>query len=124
MDRILLLHEAHHIFTIFQLANDTELLKAPDDNTNKNLFILEDALTYLNCANMSPMLKSAMEAGLRALNTRAAPWNISPEDWFTNAERLRDLAAKIFKTGNNNVALIPSASYGLAVAAKILGFTH
>lgn len=87
-------------------------------NSNKDLFILEDGLTYLNCANMSPMLKSVKKAGLQALNTRATPWKISPEDWFTDAEKLRDLAAKIFQTSNNNVALIPSASYGLAVAAK------
>ncbi|MEO6455390.1 MAG: aminotransferase class V-fold PLP-dependent enzyme [Ginsengibacter sp.] len=64
------------------------------------------------------MLKSVKEAGLQALSTRAAPWNLSSEDWFTDAEKLRGLAAKIFKTGYDNIAIIPSASYGLAVAAK------
>lgn len=89
-------------------------------NSQKDLFICEDGITYLNCANMSPMLKTVREAGLQALETRGAPWKISSEDWFTDAEKLRTLASKIFQTDNDNIALIPSVSYGLAVAAKNL----
>ncbi|MDQ6903084.1 MAG: aminotransferase class V-fold PLP-dependent enzyme, partial [Bacteroidota bacterium] len=66
------------------------------------------------------MLKSVRAAGLHALEMRASPWNLSSADWFTNAETLRGLAASIFKTSNNNIAFIPSASYGLAVAGKNL----
>lgn len=87
-------------------------------NSQKDLFLIEEGLSYLNCANMSPMLKTVHEAGLQALKTRAAPWKISSEDWFTNAERLRGLASKVFQTNSNNIAIIPSASYGLAAAAK------
>jgi len=87
-------------------------------NSQKGLFLMEEGLTYLNCANMSLMLKTVKEAGLQALDTRAAPWKISSEDWFTNAEKLRDLASKVFHTNSNNIALIPSVSYGLAAAAK------
>jgi selenocysteine lyase/cysteine desulfurase len=86
--------------------------------SQKDLFILEEGLVYLNCANMSPLLKTVKEAGLEALDTRAAPWRISSEDWFTNAERLRTFASKVFQTKSDNIALIPSASYGLAAAAK------
>jgi selenocysteine lyase/cysteine desulfurase len=87
-------------------------------NSHKDLFLLDKGLTYLNCANMSPMLKTVKEAGLQALETRATPWMISSEDWFTNAEILRGLAAKVFQTNSSNISLIPSASYGLAAAAK------
>ena len=87
-------------------------------DSQKDLFLIEEGLTYLNCANMSPMLKTVNEAGLQALETRATPWKISSEDWFTNAEKLRNLAAKVFQTNSNNIALVPSVSYGLAVAAK------
>src|ERR1700722_9971482 len=86
--------------------------------SQKGLFIMEEGLTYLNCANMSPMLRTVKEAGLEALDTRATPWRISSEDWFTNAEKLRTLASKLFQTESDNIALIPSVSYGLAVAAK------
>lgn len=92
-------------------------------NSEKGLFLMEEGITYLNCANMSPMLKSVREAGLQALDTRAAPWKLSSQDWFTNAEILREIAAKIFQTHNDNIALIPSASYGLAVAAKNIKLT-
>jgi selenocysteine lyase/cysteine desulfurase len=94
------------------------MIDLPD--TRKDLFLLEDGITYLNCANMSPMLKAVKEAGLKALEIRAAPWKLSSEDWFTNAEILRGLAARIFQTDDNSIALIPSASYGIAVAAKNL----
>ena len=87
-------------------------------NSQKDLFLLEESLTYLNCANMSPMLKTVNEAGLEALAKRATPWKISSEDWFSNAEKLRILASKIFQTDSNSIALIPSVSYGLAAAAK------
>jgi selenocysteine lyase/cysteine desulfurase len=87
-------------------------------NSQKDLFLIEEGLTYLNCANMSPMLKAVNEAGLRALETRATPWKIAAEDWFTNAEKLRSLTSKVFQTNSDNIALIPSVSYGIAVAAK------
>ena len=88
-------------------------------NPNKDLFLLDDT-TYLNCANMSPLLKAAREAGLHGIDTRAAPWKMSVEDWFGNSEKLRRLVAEIFQTANDNICIIPSASYGLAVAAKNL----
>lgn len=80
-------------------------------------FILDKEMTYLNCANMSPLLKSVREAGLQALDTRAAPWKLTAKDWFTGAEELRKHAARIFETSHNNIALVPAASYGLAAAA-------
>jgi hypothetical protein len=32
----------------------------------KSLFNIPDDITYINCANMSPLLKSANEAGVAA----------------------------------------------------------
>lgn len=88
------------------------------NNLHKPMFLMDEGISYLNCANMSPMLKSVRDAGLQALETRAAPWKLSSADWFKNAEILRGLAAQIFQTKDSNIALVPSASYGLAVAAK------
>jgi selenocysteine lyase/cysteine desulfurase len=92
-------------------------------NSRKNLFHLDESVTYLNCSYMSPMLKTVKQAGLAALDIRAQPWKLTVEDWFTKAETLRDLAAKVFKTVNDNIALIPSASYGLSLAAKNIKLT-
>src|ERR1700712_71250 len=87
-------------------------------NTYKNFFVLPEEIRYLNCSNMSPMLVAVKEAGLAALETRSAPWKLGQAEWFGRAETLRSLAAKIFQTDHHNIALIPSASYGLAAAAK------
>ncbi|MFZ0454770.1 MAG: aminotransferase class V-fold PLP-dependent enzyme [Ignavibacteriaceae bacterium] len=86
----------------------------------KDLFELDDEIIYLNCSGMSPLLKSVKQAGLNGLEKRAKPWTMTNEDWFDKAETLRSLASRIFQTSQNNVAIIPSASYGLAAAAKNL----
>jgi selenocysteine lyase/cysteine desulfurase len=57
------------------------------------------------------------EAGDRALDRRAAPWSIRPEDWFDEVERLRGLFARLAGAGPDGVAIVPATSYGLAVAA-------
>ncbi|MEJ2618450.1 MAG: aminotransferase class V-fold PLP-dependent enzyme, partial [Ignavibacteriaceae bacterium] len=86
----------------------------------KDLFELDDEIIYLNCSGMSPLLKSVKQAGLTGLEKRAKPWTMANEDWFDKAEKLRTLASGIFHTAANNIAVVPSASYGLATAAKNL----
>lgn len=84
----------------------------------KTLFDIPAHITFLNCANMSPQLKSITEKGIAAVNQKKHPWELQASDWFTGPERLRSLAARIFRTPTENIAFIPSASYGLALAAK------
>jgi selenocysteine lyase/cysteine desulfurase len=52
-----------------------------------------------------------------ALDRRAAPWSIRPGDWFDEVERLRTLVAQVAGADPDGVAVVPSTSYGLAVAA-------
>jgi len=84
----------------------------------KSLFSIPDDITFLNCANMSPLLKSVNEAGASAINQRNAPWTISVQQWFEPAEELKVLFAKIINSDKENIALIPSVSYGIAIAKK------
>ena len=88
------------------------------------LFEIPQGVTFLNCANMAPQLRSVTASGLEAVRRKAAPWTLSSADWFTGAEELRTLAGKILGTNPNNVALVPAASYGIAVAAKNVHVTH
>lgn len=81
------------------------------------LFDIPEDVTYLNCAFMSPQLRSVTAAGLAAVRSKAAPWMIAPADWFSTSERLRVLAARVMGTDADGIALVPSASYGIAVAA-------
>jgi len=89
----------------------------------KALFNLPPEVTFLNCANMSPLLRAVNVAGKEAINKRDTPWEIKTDDWFNPAEELRSLVANLVNTESNNIALVPSASYGLAVAAKNIRLT-
>lgn len=83
----------------------------------RDLFEIPDGITYLNCANMSPQLRSVTAAGLAAVAMKSKPWKIAAEDWLSGSEILRELAARVIGTNTDSVALIPAASYGIAVAA-------
>ena len=69
---------------------------------------------------MSPLLLTSVAAGIEGLQAKAAPWSITPPDFFSTVEKLRGVAASLFNATENDLAIIPSASYGLAVAAKNL----
>src|ERR1700722_9634919 len=87
-------------------------------------FEIPHGVTYLNCANMAPQLRSVTAAGHEAVRRKAAPWTLSSADWFTGAEELRTLAGRVMGTEASNVALVPAASYGIAVAAKNVEVTR
>jgi selenocysteine lyase/cysteine desulfurase len=88
--------------------------------SQRGLFSLPDEVVYLNTANMSLLLHSVREAGERALARRAAPWQISAGDWFSDVELLRGRFAELAGVDLEGVALVPATSYGLAVAARNL----
>jgi selenocysteine lyase/cysteine desulfurase len=85
--------------------------------TQRHLFDLPDDITWINCAYMSPQLHAVSEAGKEGVMRKARPWQIRPEDFFTDTEALRGLFASLVGADAEGVALVPSASYGLAVAA-------
>jgi selenocysteine lyase/cysteine desulfurase len=82
------------------------------------MFEIPEGVTYLNCANMAPQLRSVTAAGLDAVRRKATPWALSSADWFAGAEELRTLAGQVMGTEASHVALVPAASYGIAVAAR------
>ena len=88
--------------------------------SQRHLFDLPDEVAYLNCAYMSPLLERAVEAGREAIARKARPWTIKPDDFFTESECARALFAELLKSTADGVAIIPAASYGLAVAAANL----
>jgi len=85
--------------------------------SQRDLFEIPDGVTFLNCANMSPQLRSVTSSGIEAVKSKESPWLISPPDWFSAPERLRELAAKLIGVDAEAVALVPSVSYGIAIAA-------
>ena len=86
----------------------------------RHLFDLPDEIAYLNCAYMSPILKRAAAVGAEAIARKCRPWTIGAADFFADSERARALFAELLGASAEDVAIVPAASYGLAVAAANL----
>jgi selenocysteine lyase/cysteine desulfurase len=84
----------------------------------RNLFAITDDVTYLNCASLGPRLHAVNAAGHAAVDAMAAPWKVRTPDWFDDARRLRALFASLIGAPAECAALVPSVSYGIAVAAR------
>ena len=101
------------------LVNISPVSASPLPN-QRALFDIPDDIAYLNCAYMSPLLLTSVAAGIEGLQAKAVPWSITPPDFFSTVEKLRAVAASLLNATENDMAIVPSASYGLAVAAKNL----
>lgn len=78
-------------------------------------FSLPDKTTYLNCAYMSPLLKSVEKAGIAGMIKKRNPSIVRTEDFFETGELLRKEFAKlILVKDSKRIVIIPSVSYGLA----------
>ncbi len=86
----------------------------------QELFSLDPDVHYLNCAYKAPLLKSAEEAAKKALIRDRNPFKIQGPDFFEDAKIIRQEFAKLIQTKEENIAIIPSTSYGLASVFKNL----
>lgn len=86
----------------------------------RHLFDIPDDVAYLNCAYLSPLMKTALEAGTTGLFRKTHPWQITPDQFFTEAEEFRATAALLVGCDVECIAIVPSASYGIATAARNL----
>lgn len=88
--------------------------------SQRHLFDIPDDVAYLNCAYMSPLMRSAVEAGQMGLERKAHPWEITPDHFFSGSDALRVSGAKLFGSTPDDLAIVPSASYGVESAARNL----
>ncbi len=86
----------------------------------RHLFDIPDDVAYLNCAYMSPLMNPALEAGTAGLASKAHPWELTPDKFFTGSDEFRATAARIVDCSADAIAIVPSASYGIATAARNL----
>ena len=85
-----------------------------------SLFSIPTGISYLNHAYMAPQLRRISEDGMKAIESKERPWNIGANDFFTPVEELRKEASVILGCTPNCVSLVPSVSYGVGTAAKVL----
>jgi selenocysteine lyase/cysteine desulfurase len=86
----------------------------------RDLFEIPEDIVYLNCAFMAPQLRPAREVGERAVSRKSRPWEITPDVFFEDAEEIRALFSRLVGGDADGVAIIPSVSYGISVAAANL----
>jgi selenocysteine lyase/cysteine desulfurase len=84
----------------------------------KELFEVPDGVTYLNAAYMGPLLKTSAAIGEKAMRKKLTPWALPISDFFDPPNRFYQLAADLIDARPSDVAIIPSVSYGTAIAAK------
>jgi selenocysteine lyase/cysteine desulfurase len=85
--------------------------------SKRDLFEIPEDIVYLNCAYMSPQLRPAREVGEKTVSRKSRPWEITPDDFFEDAEEIRALFARLVGGDADGVAIIPSVSYGISIAA-------
>jgi len=85
--------------------------------SQRHLFEIPDDVAYLNCAYMSPLMKGALQAGNAGLARKTRPWELTADKFFIGADEFRATAARLLDASADCVAIVSSASYGIATAA-------
>jgi selenocysteine lyase/cysteine desulfurase len=77
-------------------------------------FSLPPGNVYLNCAYMSPMLKSVEKKGIEGIHKKRNPAVVAGEDFFKDTEKIRKEFSKLINAEAGRVVLVSSVSYGMA----------
>ncbi|MEA2916628.1 MAG: hypothetical protein QOJ15_8709 [Bradyrhizobium sp.] len=88
--------------------------------SQRALFEMPRHICYLNSASYSPLPLKAQEAGRAAVGRKGTPWTLDAGFANRQHERARAAAARLINAEPADIALIPSISYGVATAAKVL----
>lgn len=84
-----------------------------------HLFALDEGVTYLNCAYMSPALNAGEEAAIAGIKLKRHPWKLGVSNFFDPRTELAKAFAQLIGASDyERVALIPSVSYGMAAVAR------
>src|SRR2546423_6816276 len=95
--------------------NETHMLACQRD-----LFDVPRQICYLNSASYSPLPLKTQDAARAAVGRKGNPWILDAGFANTQHERARAAAAQLISADPADIALIPSISYGVATAAKLL----
>ncbi len=90
--------------------------------SQRSRFAIPDGVHYLNCAYMAPLAKEVSAAMAEGARLKEQPWSFRPADFFSIAEEFRSRAARLAGAEADCIAIVPSASYALAIAARNLPF--
>lgn len=87
--------------------------------TQRELFDIPDDIAYFNCSYNSPLLKESTSRLHIGVDSKSHPWERTPNDFFDDAEIIRNLSSDIFGGDSDGYAVVPSASYGISTASRV-----
>jgi len=88
--------------------------------SQRHLFDIPAGIAYFNTAYNSPLLNRSRTALVDASRAKSRPWERPAADFFSDAERIRELSAGLFGGDVDGYAVVPAASYGLSAAARAI----
>jgi selenocysteine lyase/cysteine desulfurase len=88
--------------------------------SQRGLFEMPRDICYLNSASYSPLPLRTQHAARAAVGRKATPWTLDASFANREHERARTAAARLINAEADDIALIPSISYGVATAAKLV----
>ena len=88
--------------------------------SQRHRFNMPRDVHYLNCAYMAPLSHEVSAAFADGAAYKSQPWTYRPADFFSYGETFRDRAASLAGTDADCIAIVPSVSYGMAIAARNL----
>jgi len=92
--------------------------------SQRALFDIPADVAYLNAAGWSPLPRATQEAGRAAVARKGQPWKLSPDFSDKQHARARKAAAVLIGADPNDVALVSSVGYGVAIAGKVLNIAR
>lgn len=89
----------------------------------QDLFDLPQDVSYLNTAYMSPLTKVGSKMGQEGVEKKLRPYLIPSYDFFGPSRTLKKSFAKLIDHDNHeDIAIIPSVSYGIANVCANINF--
>src|SRR5436853_143101 len=88
--------------------------------SQRALFDMPREVCYLSAASWSPLPLRVQEAGRLGVARKGKPWTLEPGLPAAVHARARRAAAALIGAEAEDVALIPSVGYGVAIAGKAL----
>ena len=70
-------------------------------------FGLPRGVAYLNCAYLSPALDAVRQAGEIGATKKDRPWEVLPDHFFEESDKLRAAFARVIGADTGAVALVP-----------------
>ncbi|HEY5301599.1 MAG TPA: aminotransferase class V-fold PLP-dependent enzyme [Acetobacteraceae bacterium] len=88
--------------------------------SQRALFDMPRDICWLNAAAYGPLPLASREAGERGVARKVRPWEMEAGGAQQQFDRARKAAARLIGAEADDVALIPSVSYGVATAGRVL----